>query len=878
MDGVGPYRLGRTLGSGAMGIVRAARHTLHGTRAAVKLVRSSATALGEIQRVAALDHRHVVRILDYGETGDVTWFAMPLAAHASSDVPPDRWFATRALLSSMLAALAHTHARGILHRDVKPSNLLWTRDAAGSRWVLADFGISVAGFGPGSVSGTPLFMAPEQFDPSAVLGPQTDLYALGCLATYLVSGHAPFEAHPSARQRDAHRFLEPSVLSPRFDVPAGFDAWRLRLLEKLPADRFRLAADALVDLERLGAPVPGSGRPTGHASADAQTWSFDDEGAPEPRRQREAPSPPSAPEPSSRPTAMRRLRASPQLLDLRVAPLVGRDAEVEHLRAQLERARSDGAPRVVRLLGPPGSGRTRLADGFASLAEERGWALRGGEDPLSVVRSADRPVVARAVEGSATLDALLACRHPLLVLVPGERDPAPDDQVLSPLRAQDVATIIRNLLDLEDALSHGVAAAASGIPGVALDQVRAWASAEALVDSPFGFTLRADVPIAQWVSGAAVPLARSLDAAEPVSAQTTEAVLGVCRPYDDPVESLCVATVLERAGLSSSASEKLRVRALMSLGLLARAAAVCHLVTERCREQDEGALADALLGEAHLIRHVGGEAAPLLEEAERVTNDPTIRARARAIRGSMAIVDRRYAEAIELLAGALEILDDLGTDAFRGTAQMWLANAHLESGLADDAVRIAEACRQTFLRVANPTGESHALGLTVSACLRAGRLDRARAAIEALAEVSQRIGSPWVEADLFEQRARLAEHVGDLDDAERWARLAVERIDQTEIASRPTPILLARILLKAGRASEAASLLQGGTEDVRASADVSALQIATGQLSDGELAARIEAMGAASTLTPTTLEVLRIAVEDLPEPARTQVRQILTGA
>ncbi|MCO5171297.1 MAG: protein kinase [Planctomycetes bacterium] len=190
-----------------MGVVHAARHP-HLGEVALKVLapdlldRAALERLRrEVQALVRLDHPHVARLLDVGLDGPRPYIAMvrvdgeSLAARLRrGPLPVDE--AAR-IAAALAAALEHAHGRGVLHRDVKPANVLLER--ATCRPVLIDFGLSrVALAGPltvtGEVVGTPAFMAPEQAtgDPAAPLGPATDVYGLGATLHAMLTGAPPF--------------------------------------------------------------------------------------------------------------------------------------------------------------------------------------------------------------------------------------------------------------------------------------------------------------------------------------------------------------------------------------------------------------------------------------------------------------------------------------------------------------------------------------------------------------------------------------------------------------------------------------------------------------------------------------------------------------
>ncbi len=284
---IGPVRLESRIGRGGMGVVWRGTHERLAQPVAVKILKRSGAAgptsrrmfRAEARALARLDHPAIVYVYDTGfvpvganaaSGGAITDRAPYLVMEYAPGIPLDRlcgeldWSMARGVLVALLDALAHAHARGVLHLDLKPANVIVELDRGATH--LTDFGLArlrdAVARDTGRFEGTPAFMAPEQVECRArLLGPWTDLYALGCLAYALVCGDSPF------RRRSAFAMCEAQVSAPtpplkaRCPVPDGLEAWIGRLLSKAPRARFSAAADAASALLRLDPPPTLEVRP-----------------------------------------------------------------------------------------------------------------------------------------------------------------------------------------------------------------------------------------------------------------------------------------------------------------------------------------------------------------------------------------------------------------------------------------------------------------------------------------------------------------------------------------------------------------------------------------------------------------------------------------
>jgi serine/threonine-protein kinase len=275
------YTIQRELTGGGMSRVFVATERALGRAVVVKVLKPELGAgvnrerfRREIMLAAQLQHPHIVPVLSAGEHGDLLWYTMPFVEGVSlrdSLIHVGKFSArtvTR-VLHDVLDALAYAHRRGVIHRDIKPGNILHH----GSHSLVTDFGVakalsaSMPHSGTTSVGiaiGTPAYMAPEQLaaDPSA--DHRMDLYAVGLLAYELLTGVQPFSERSPQATMAAQLTRMPTPLEEACPgVPPVLASLVMRLLAKHPDDRPATAAAALADLEAFATPVS-----TGSSTAD----------------------------------------------------------------------------------------------------------------------------------------------------------------------------------------------------------------------------------------------------------------------------------------------------------------------------------------------------------------------------------------------------------------------------------------------------------------------------------------------------------------------------------------------------------------------------------------------------------------------------------
>ena len=281
------YVLEEEIGAGGMAVVFRARDERLGRLVALKLLTPGLAGDAEFRRrflresraAAAVDDPHIIPVYEAGEAGGVLFIAMRYVSggdvrgllQREGPLPPGR---AAAILSPVASALDAAHGAGLVHRDVKPGNMLIdARPGRPDHVYLSDFGLAKGGSasaltGTGLYLGTVAYMAPEQIQGQGVDG-RADQYALGCAAFELLGGEVPFERDQDMAVIYAHLSVPPpSLASKRPGLPPAVDGALARALAKAPEDRYpscREFAEAL--RQALG--LPGYDRGPGVAVARA---------------------------------------------------------------------------------------------------------------------------------------------------------------------------------------------------------------------------------------------------------------------------------------------------------------------------------------------------------------------------------------------------------------------------------------------------------------------------------------------------------------------------------------------------------------------------------------------------------------------------------
>ncbi len=278
---LGPYEIVEFIGSGGMAEVYKGYHPELDRYVAVKIVGrhlESDTVFNtrfrrEARAIAQLRHPNIVQVYDFGAAEGGHYMVMEYVEGITlADVIAEANAGGRALepeditftCRQVAAALDHAHKHGVIHRDVKPSNILITRSGQA---ILTDFGLALLrsrraeDVSDGTAFGTPEYMAPEQISDSRAASPASDIYSLGVVLYEMATGQVPFQAESAVDT--ALRHLNETAPDPRIlrpDIPESVAQVMLTALSKSPKDRFRTAIQMASALERAYA-LPSEGAP-----------------------------------------------------------------------------------------------------------------------------------------------------------------------------------------------------------------------------------------------------------------------------------------------------------------------------------------------------------------------------------------------------------------------------------------------------------------------------------------------------------------------------------------------------------------------------------------------------------------------------------------
>lgn len=280
------YRIERELGQGGMATVYLAEDLKHDRKVAVKVLKPELAAvvggdrfITEIRTTANLQHPHILPLFDSGQAGGFLFYVMPYVVGESLRDRLDREKQLSvpesvAITVKIAGALQTAHDQGVIHRDVKPANILLQNGEP----VVADFGIALAvqQAGEGRITetglslGTPYYMAPEQATADRDPDRRSDLYSLACMLYEMLTGEPPF--HGTTAQAVLGKILTqppPDVTQMRPSVPSHIAMALTRALQKLPADRFDSVAEFSRALQNEGYVDPAQ-RAAGGAGAGQQ--------------------------------------------------------------------------------------------------------------------------------------------------------------------------------------------------------------------------------------------------------------------------------------------------------------------------------------------------------------------------------------------------------------------------------------------------------------------------------------------------------------------------------------------------------------------------------------------------------------------------------
>lgn len=382
------FEMGPQIAQGGVGRVYRGRHRATGEVVAIKVLSPTvrpehrAAFEREANAMAGFDHPHLLPVYEYGHTTNGSPFmVMPLAEHGDLHAYAKHldWLTAGTILVQMLQGLAHAHAHGVVHCDLKPENVLLRSARDGVRAQLADFGIAQAlrtAEGTRQVQGTPSYMAPEQLVEPALIGPATDLYALGCIAFELTTRTLPFTGRTALAVGTAQVNAQPARWVDAVGAPSGLQGWITRCLAKAPRARWPGAAEALAALRPF---IPAGSAVLPEADPQAPTDSTQVSMAgltppPQPHLSEMTTRLPPPPSWRTRVPTEPAIGLGLRLFGARARPLVGRDAEADVLWRRVQGAHARESARVVIIEGAQGTGKSHLAGWIGARADELGAA------------------------------------------------------------------------------------------------------------------------------------------------------------------------------------------------------------------------------------------------------------------------------------------------------------------------------------------------------------------------------------------------------------------------------------------------------------------------------------------------------------------------
>ena len=445
---LGPFLLEERIGGGGMGEVWRGVHIEQGIPVAAKVLLGHqardpefiAAFRSEVRAVAGLDHPNIINVFEHGAITPEAEVASAGHLVAGSPVLVMEmagggtledlgshldWATLQPILRSLLDALGHAHARGVIHRDIKRPNILVAApDDLRPGIKVTDFGIAqilgeknTPALLADNILGSPAYMAPEQLEVrTRDFGPWTDLYAVGCLTWILATGVPPFAGRTFLDYLLAHTTKPVPEFLPRAPMPRGLEAWLQVLLEKDPRDRFQGAADALAMLDEV-AESKGAVAVRPKPPPLPMDW-----------RTVEAPA-----------RSFHLVGAGLGLWGMRSIPLVGRIAERDQLWSALRRVHDDGKAQVVLVHGRAGHGKTRLGEWLCQRAHETGGAtlLRCQHGPVDGPGQGLGATIARHLGCDGMVRSEIRLRVETLLRARGVREPREWEaltELMAPLR------------------------------------------------------------------------------------------------------------------------------------------------------------------------------------------------------------------------------------------------------------------------------------------------------------------------------------------------------------------------------------------------------------------------------------------------------------